>query len=480
VLLRQFVIAALLVAGLSAAILFDEFHAYSSDAGQHYALIRALMDLDKWGSPAVTPNLGTLPFYPPVSHWLAAEVGKVVGSGLLGMTLVASMSVGLFYLAMFTISIRVNWRAPIIACLITICYAMLRGPVFGRQIVNNYFYAQVVGSALAALTLLIAFNQFHKWKGAIIDLLVLIMGQIIVATHLLPAEQLIGAYCMILLIHAWTRSSWRIFGRLIAFSVLSLILTASSPFALNVYTIAQSEGGAHINLLGNRIAQIVFLTLGIVVSIKLILRTREKADAGMFLGCMGLSSCCLAFLQMMLFWVGIGSNYAIAKHMFVTVAFFIFVVSANIALKKSPRSDLERSSATKGLALCSILALLATRVDLYPSILNLKKVVAFQNAARALSNDLGDQGGRRPIALAKQWPPNISYGISIGDLRFPMASADLILKNESLPEDQVSLAFMPPDDPGVIPECSIPAHSNQAAEAFDYSCLLRNSANRPK
>jgi hypothetical protein len=65
---------------------------YSSDAGRHYALIRALMDLDKWGSPAATPNLGTLPFYPPVSHWLAAEV---FGSGLLGMTLVASASVGL-------------------------------------------------------------------------------------------------------------------------------------------------------------------------------------------------------------------------------------------------------------------------------------------------------------------------------------------------------------------------------------------------
>jgi len=194
VLLRQFAIAALLVAGLSAALLFNEFQAYSSDAGQHYALVRALMDLDKWGSPAATPNLGGLPFYPPVSHWLAAEVGKVFGSGLLGMTLVASASVGLFYLAMFILSLRINWRAPIIACLITICYALLRGPVFGRQVVNNYFYAQVVGSTLAVLTLLIAFNQFHKWKGFIVDLFVLIMGQIIVATHLLPAEQLIGAY----------------------------------------------------------------------------------------------------------------------------------------------------------------------------------------------------------------------------------------------------------------------------------------------
>jgi hypothetical protein len=58
--LRQLAIAALVVAGLSAALLFDEVHAVSSDAGQHYALIRALMDLDGWRSPAPTANLGSL------------------------------------------------------------------------------------------------------------------------------------------------------------------------------------------------------------------------------------------------------------------------------------------------------------------------------------------------------------------------------------------------------------------------------------
>jgi hypothetical protein len=477
-LLRQFLIAALLVAGFSAALLFNEFQAYSTDAGQHYALIRALMDLNTWGSPAATPNLGPLPNYPPLSHWLAAEVGKVFGSGLLGMTLVASASVGLFYLSMFVISARIDWRAPVIACVITIVYAAMRGPVFGRQIVNNYFYAQLVGSAFAAMTLAIALIQFKKWNGLVVDLFVLLAGQMLVATHLMPAEQLIGAYCLILLVHAWTKSSWQIFARLIVFSVVSMALTSLSPYARNVYAIAQSEGGAHINLLENRLAQIIFLIFGSVVSIKLILKTRAEGESGMFLGCMGLSSCCLAFLQMLLFWVGIGSNYAIAKHMFVTVAYFIFVVSASIALKRSPPFEFERFSAINALAWCSLLALLTMRIDLYPSILNLKKVVAFQTAVRSLSAQLDSKDGRQPIALASQWPPNISYGITIGDLRFPMASADLILKDEVLPQDKVSLAFMPPDDPGVIPECSIPAHSNQDAEAFDYSCLVKSGVRR--
>jgi hypothetical protein len=114
----------------------------------------------------------------------------------------------------------------------------------------------------------------------------------------------------------------------------------------------------------------------------------------------------------------------------------------------------------------------------YPSVLDLKKVVAFQTAVRTLSTHLENEGGRRPIALAKQWPPNIPYGISIGDLRFPMSIAGLILEDRPLPQDQVSIAFMPPDDPGVIPECSVPAHSNQDAEAFDYSCVVRSANTR--
>jgi hypothetical protein len=360
------------------------------------------MDLDKWGSPAATPNLGGLPFYPPLSHWLAAELGKVVGSGLLGMTLVASASVGLFYLAMFVISLRIDWRAPIIACLITVFYALLRGPVFGRMVVNNYFYAQAVGSSIAALTLLIALNKFHKWKGPLVDLFVMIMGQIVVATHLMPAEQLIGAYCMILLVHAWTTSSRYVLGRLIVFALVSLALTVMSPYAANVYAIAQGEGGAHINLLGNRLAQIIFLLLDGIVSARLILRTREKADAGMFLGCIGLSSCCLAFLQMALFWIGIGSSYSIAKHMFFTVAVFIFVLAADISLGKFSPPVAAKSGVFKDLAWCTLLALLAVRIDLYPSILDLRKVVAFQTAVRALSTHLDGDGNRRPIAMAPQ------------------------------------------------------------------------------
>jgi hypothetical protein len=301
----------------------------------------------------------------------------------------------------------------------------------------------------------------------------LVSGQIVVCTHLMPAAQLLAAYCTILLVVVWTRSSWRHLVRLVVFAGLSLALTALNPFAQNNYAIAQLEGGAHINLFGNRIAQIVLLIGGVVASIELIRRTVKTEDAGMFLGCMGLSACGLAFLQMLLFWIGVGSNYAIAKHMFFLVAILIFVVTANLALRRAARTEHKNfGTPVTTLILCSILALLTTRIDLYPSILNLDKVLQFQTAVRELSSRVKNPDGRGMIALASVWPPNIAYGITIGDLRFPMEIAGLTLVHKPLPRDRVSMAFMPTGDPYAPRTCVIPAFSNQIAVALNYACIL--------
>jgi hypothetical protein len=69
---------------------------------------------------------------------------------------------------------------------------------------------------------------------------------------------------------------------------------------------------------------------------------------------------------------------------------------------------------------------------------------------------------------------DIAYGITIGDLRFPMAIADLILIQRPSPRDRVSMAFMPANDPSAPQTCVIPAFSNQIAVALDYACILES------
>ena len=112
---------------------------------------------------------------------------------------------------------------------------------------------------------------------------------------------------------------------------------------------------------------------------------------------------------------------------------------------------------------------------MYPSILNLEKVQQFQTAVRELSSRVKNpENGRGMIALASEWPPNIAYGITIGDLRFPMEIAHLILVHKPLPPDRVSMAFMPANDPSAPRNCVISALSNQNALALDYACILEN------
>src|SRR5258708_34837821 len=176
---------------------------------------------------------------------------------------------------------------------------------------------------------------------------------------------------------------------------------------------------------------------------------------------------------MLLLWISIGSNYAIAKHIFVLVAISILVVTDNLGLRRAaPAEHNSFGKPATTLILCSVLALLTTRIDMYPSILNLSKVLQFQTAVRELSSRAKNSDDRRMIALASEWPPNIAYGITIGDLRFPMGIAGLILDHKPLPRDQVSMAFMPTSDPSAPRRCIIPAFSNQIVVALDYACIL--------
>jgi hypothetical protein len=465
--LRWQALACVFVSAISAVLFYNEFHAYSSDAGQHYALVRALTD-STWAKLEAPHLSGSLTGYPPFSHWLAAQFASVTGSGFVGMTIVASASVSVFYVVMYAISSRIDWRIPLLACAITVVYALFRGPVFGRLIVNNYFYAQVVGSGITALVLLVIASKLRQWNGFALDLFVIVAVQLEAATHLMPAAQLASCYCFVLLYIAVRHSSFVAAVRCFMFALLCLLLTLLNPFAAIVYQIAQSEGGAHINLFGDRWAQIILLLAGVWSSMTLLRRSGQDDDAAIVLGCIGLGACCFAILQIIAFWLGKGSHYAIAKNMFFVVSVVIFVVSANMVMsrKPAPRSTRELTSAL----VCSLLALLTTRADLSPSVASLGKVAEFQAAARKVAAKLDGKDGRRPIVQSTEWPRNLSYGMTIGDMHLRMGLGEAALDDRLLPPNEVSLVLMPRKDLAVLPGC-LTSNSNEIVAAMDYACF---------
>ncbi|WP_298885020.1 hypothetical protein [uncultured Bradyrhizobium sp.] len=468
--LTHIVVCIAAVVVVSNAMLFNEFHGLSSDAGQHYAIIRQLMDMQGWIRPT-SPYLGPLQSYPPAAHWIAAEIGKLLDSGLLGMTVVATTSVALFYLALFTLSFDSGRKIALYACCFLVVLAFLRAPIFGRQIVNNYFYSQVVGSSIGIWAFLVVFYARDKVSPVIQDVWIILVGQLLVATHLTAAAQLMAAYGTFLALQAWGGLNRTSIARLIFFTVVASALTAFNPYARYLTSVAQQGGGAHVNLLlGHQAAQFALFTLGGFASLRLLTKENEGRDTHILLALLGLSACLLALLQLFLSWINIGSAYAVEKHIFVTLTLLVFILSANISLGE--KSDHIRNDGwVPSIVICSALSLVATRADLYPSVLNLREVVAFQRSVRELRRREPIDSSRE-IVFSTLWPRNVSYMLSLGDLKVPFAVANNLLGRAPGDLSFAQYVLMPPSDPLLVRDCDAPEASNESVSAMRFSCFL--------
>lgn len=337
------------------------------------------------------------------------------------------------------------------------------------MIVNNYFYAQIVGSAIAVATMFVVFATIRRWKPWILDIFVAASVQLLVATHLLPAAQLAASYEVLLLVLMLADRTKRAIGRILVFAIATLVLTYFNPFSRVVYDIAQSEAGAHINLFGDRLAQICLLGVASWASISLLRGTYRSQPAGIVVGSLGLGTCCFATLQILLFWCGLGSHYAIAKNMFFVIAVFIFVCSALLALSMEPWGKPRWAHAAVGLP---ILTLVTTRADLSPVICSMKDVVRFQRSVDSIANGLLSNDKTHPIIFSTFWPENLSYGMTIGDMKLNMGRfADAILNRDFPPISEASFLLTAAKDPIIRIECIDPKLSSAAVIVMDYACF---------
>ena len=94
------------------------------DLAQHYFLVDEIMKHDAV-RPVPIPNIATMAIYPPSSHWMAAFIGWIGGSGLVDITLVT------FFVALIRSCSLIGW-----------------------EIIENYFHPQLVADVIYLGTLL--------------------------------------------------------------------------------------------------------------------------------------------------------------------------------------------------------------------------------------------------------------------------------------------------------------------------------------
>ncbi len=121
--------------------------AVSVDFALHYAVVEYIAEHWRWPSPDVL-YLGAMNQYPPVSHTVAAVVGVLCGSPILGLHLVSTLSA---FIAVAVMFILLRFRYPVATMIATtaaavMLAALMHGQIFlGREIVGNFFFPQLFG-----------------------------------------------------------------------------------------------------------------------------------------------------------------------------------------------------------------------------------------------------------------------------------------------------------------------------------------------
>ena len=129
------------------------------DIGAHYLITNWITE--HWNLPSTDPALQGFSDYPAGSHFLAAVIGKVVGSPILGLQLAAFGAITTVWLATASILAMYPRTKRYLALGFLALLILLNSPVgpfgaqgYGFELVTNYFYSQAVGQALFAIAAL--------------------------------------------------------------------------------------------------------------------------------------------------------------------------------------------------------------------------------------------------------------------------------------------------------------------------------------
>lgn len=344
---------AVALAGLSAAVLFAISKVFSGsvDLANHYALVHWIYGHLSLPS-APDPYLGDMAYYPPGSHALAAIVGRLVGSPMLGMQLVAFTAVAVIWLAIAGMlgllpGIR-RWVALVVLALVLLLAAP-NGPLpielHGWEIIGNYFFAQVVGQAVFWVALLwTAWCARRRLSFAWVVWPLAIVTLLCTQVHLVGAFETLGLLWLVsiketvMLIRQGAKLSAKSLVPIVAAGVVSVLLAASPGFAA-MRKLSQNDGSLPIPGLSSVGRMLALAIVVLVVSAALLFWSRTQRLRGtqsgritevLSFGAIAVAIPCLAQAAMLS--GGEGSAYAVKKYAFALVTMLVVELCLSIAL----------------------------------------------------------------------------------------------------------------------------------------------------
>jgi hypothetical protein len=317
-----------------------------------------------WPS-AFCENLEVMSNYPPLAHTLAAGLGRLsgfTGTGLALTSVIACASIWLMLFRLVAMMTPMRSLAAILLLLIIATGVSFHISIVGREIVGNFFFAQIVGLAFAiAAASLITKLKSALVRSAVALVVVFISGWLFTMAAIQLAA-MIAVFEVVRILQAARPSSgtvlWRgwiwhgvwkkVIGLAVVLASFSMAIILHPTFAW-MLRISKHEGSIStgLDLLGFALLCGVGFVL-VMSALGLHLARRLGALYGPMLIAVtgGLIGSGIAQLAANL--AGFGSTYGILKHTFPVVTATAALVAALLAGLPWPRPGSRRASSSRG------------------------------------------------------------------------------------------------------------------------------------
>lgn len=332
---RSLTILLSLAIALLLMLKFAPYFPLKGDLVAHFLLVDEIM---RHGGvqPAAVANLGIMAPYPPGSHWLAAIIGWIGGSGLVGMVIVSIVSVFVAYLLLVKIVGAESPRNLVASAVVFVLLIKTRS-LIGWEIDGNFFYPQLVADVILLATLLWLSRHHGPIKQAALVIVagtVAMFVQPLVAVHVLAAGGALIAYEGISALWKSRRFPTRS-----AVAAALVLIGSGLLFLYHPSFRAMRENAEHNGELvfGYSMPVLVALicaAVGLANLRRHFVGRAEYLDA--VLGSAGVMAVVVMLAQFAALHVsGAGSEYAVKKHMFIIVTLAAINLSRMIAVRLS-------------------------------------------------------------------------------------------------------------------------------------------------
>lgn len=366
--LKAWDIVAVLIAGLAVALRMKTVvYAHSTDLALHYQLADSISR--SWVWPTLTKPLATaMSAYPPLAHYLGAMAGLPFHSALVGVQLVAAMSVFGCYLILIrclTSGGRLGDLVALAAAAVGVLAARTQSAAEGFEIFYSFFYAQIVGQVVFLGFVVWLSTTPRRWpvRLSASAVAVFVCGWL----YLLTSVEIALSYMSLeafLLARQWLRTrnlEVRRLTPLAAGAVFLPLLVLIHPEFRWMMTISGNNGALTLGALDGMVPALSIVLLLLGAALGVLAPETSRWRAGLLPLAAAACGCATAALLQQAAWSGLhmGSEYAVKKYSYGVVTLLIFCTAAGIGAVIDGRKDRRAWPPTVALA-PPILAALAT------------------------------------------------------------------------------------------------------------------------